>query len=173
MSAIGRPGFMVFFAEWEALDDLDDAQFRKVFRAALCYAHTGHELEIDDPMSKLAFQMLKPRLDEDAARYARKVEQARMAGNRSKEAAANARRRASTDVDERGRASTDSTNTNANDNGNTNLSQRRDDFEPTVDEVKSYAREAGLHVDAQQFVTLNRASGWLDGDGNPIRDWRR
>ena len=43
---------------------------------------------------------------------------------------------------------------------------------PSVAEVEAYAQEIGLAVDAQRFVGINRASGWLDGEGRPIRNWK-
>ena len=43
---------------------------------------------------------------------------------------------------------------------------------PSVEEVREYARLAGLEVDAEAFVAINGARGWTDSSGRPIRDWR-
>lgn len=43
---------------------------------------------------------------------------------------------------------------------------------PSVEEVKEYARLAGLEVDADVFVAINSARGWRDSMDKPIRDWR-
>ena len=38
--------------------------------------------------------------------------------------------------------------------------------------VEEYAREAGLDVDARQFIAQNDATGWVDGNGQRIKNWR-
>lgn len=42
---------------------------------------------------------------------------------------------------------------------------------PTVQEVKAYADEKGLNVDAQRFVDYYSSKGWLVGK-SPMKDWR-
>ena len=43
---------------------------------------------------------------------------------------------------------------------------------PTIDQVREYARTAGLRVDAEAFVRANEATGWKDTQGRPIRNWK-
>ena len=43
---------------------------------------------------------------------------------------------------------------------------------PTIDQVREYARAAGLRVDAEAFVRANDAAGWKDTQGRPIRNWK-
>ena len=43
---------------------------------------------------------------------------------------------------------------------------------PTIDQVREYARTAGLRVDAEAFVRANDATGWKDTQGRPIRNWK-
>lgn len=38
--------------------------------------------------------------------------------------------------------------------------------------VEAYARDAGLDVDARQFLAQNEATGWTDGNGQPVKNWR-
>lgn len=38
--------------------------------------------------------------------------------------------------------------------------------------VEEYARDAGLDVDARQFIAQNEATGWTDGNGRPVKNWR-
>ena len=38
--------------------------------------------------------------------------------------------------------------------------------------VEEYARDAGLDVDARQFIAQNEATGWMDGNGMPVKNWR-
>ena len=64
--------------------------------------------------------------------------------------------------------------------GNSNVSSpnvvvQRDEeniTHPTIDQVREYARAAGLRVDAEAFVRANEATGWKDTQGRPIRNWR-
>lgn len=44
---------------------------------------------------------------------------------------------------------------------------------PTIDQVREYARAAGLRVDAEAFVKINEASGWKDAQGRPVQNWKR
>ena len=43
---------------------------------------------------------------------------------------------------------------------------------PTIDQVREYARAAGLRVDAEAFIRANEATGWKDTQGRPIRNWK-
>lgn len=43
---------------------------------------------------------------------------------------------------------------------------------PTLEMVEEYARDAGLNVDARQFIAQNEATGWVDGNGQPVKNWR-
>lgn len=43
---------------------------------------------------------------------------------------------------------------------------------PTIDQVREYARAAGLRVDAEAFVRANEATSWKDTQGWPIRNWK-
>ena len=38
--------------------------------------------------------------------------------------------------------------------------------------IEAYARDAGLDVDARQFIAQNEATGWTDGNGMPVKNWR-
>lgn len=43
---------------------------------------------------------------------------------------------------------------------------------PTVEEVTAYCQERKNAVDPQCFVDYYTANGWVQGKGNPIKDWR-
>lgn len=56
-----------------------------------------------------------------------------------------------------------------------NVVARREEeniIHPTIDQVREYARAAGLRVDAEAFVRANEATGWKDTQGRPIRNWK-
>lgn len=44
---------------------------------------------------------------------------------------------------------------------------------PTVEEVREFVREKGLHVDADRFCEVNTVRGWKTKDGKPVDDWQR
>lgn len=43
---------------------------------------------------------------------------------------------------------------------------------PSVDEVRQYCLERGNDIDPVHFVDYYEANGWVQGKGNPIRDWK-
>ena len=44
---------------------------------------------------------------------------------------------------------------------------------PTLDEVKAYCQERNNNVDAQKFVDYYSASKWIDGKGEPVKNWKQ
>lgn len=44
---------------------------------------------------------------------------------------------------------------------------------PTLQEVTDYCRERNNNIDSHHFLDYYTASGWIDGKGNPVRNWRQ
>ena len=44
---------------------------------------------------------------------------------------------------------------------------------PTPLEVEEYCKERKNNVDPQKFYDYYNASGWVDGNGKPIRNWKQ
>lgn len=44
---------------------------------------------------------------------------------------------------------------------------------PDVDDVRAYARQEGIEVDAERFVATMEERCWLDGNGRPIKAWKK
>lgn len=44
---------------------------------------------------------------------------------------------------------------------------------PTLEEVKAYIQENGYSVDAQYFFDYYAKGDWIDGKGNPVRNWKQ
>ena len=82
-------------------------------------------------------------------------------------------------------------NVNANVNGNVNVSSNEDIdrgaekppappsssgrkrfVPPTLEEVAAYCNERHNSVNPSAFVDFYSANGWVQGRGNPIRDWK-
>lgn len=74
-----RPGFMLYFDTAPAFERLDDADAGKLIKALLSYSATGELLPLEG-MASLAFDLIRPKLDRDAAKYEEKVTKRRYAG---------------------------------------------------------------------------------------------
>ena len=44
---------------------------------------------------------------------------------------------------------------------------------PNLEEVESYCKERKNNVDAKKFFDYFTASDWVDGKGNPVRNWKQ
>lgn len=44
---------------------------------------------------------------------------------------------------------------------------------PTLEEVKAYAKEKGYAVDCEYFWKYYDAGNWVDGKGNPVKNWKQ
>ena len=44
---------------------------------------------------------------------------------------------------------------------------------PTLEEVKAYIKEKGYAVDAEFFYKYYSEGNWIDGKGNPVRNWKQ
>lgn len=72
-----RPGVYLYFDRVVFLDRLSDEQNGKILRAIICYARDGNDPEFNDQTLLLAWDFLRPALDEDAVKYEAKCERNR------------------------------------------------------------------------------------------------
>lgn len=78
-----RPkGLLIPFDKLKLLDILDDAAFRQVFRAMVSYVKAGAEMEGLEPIEQIAFESMRPFLDENIKTYQRSVIAHREAGRK-------------------------------------------------------------------------------------------
>ena len=78
-----RPkGLLIPFDKLKLLDILDDAAFRQVFRAMVSYVKAGAEMEGLEPIEQVAFESMRPFLDENIKTYQRAVIAHREAGRK-------------------------------------------------------------------------------------------
>ena len=78
-----RPkGLLIPFDKLKLLDILDDAAFRQVFRAMAAYVKTGTETDCLEPIEQVAFESMRPFLDENIKTYQRAVIAHREAGRK-------------------------------------------------------------------------------------------
>lgn len=65
-------------------------------------------------------------------------------------------------------------NTKNNPSNNTSKKRERKPFiPPTLEEVQKYCQERKNNVDAKKFFDYFTASDWVDGKGNPVRNWKQ
>lgn len=56
---------------------------------------------------------------------------------------------------------------------NTKKSSTKRFIPPTLEEVEKYCKERKNNVDAKKFFDYFTASDWVDGKGNPVRNWKQ
>lgn len=56
---------------------------------------------------------------------------------------------------------------------NTKKSSTKRFVPPTLEEVEKYCQERKNNVDAKKFFDYFSASDWVDGKGNPVRNWKQ
>lgn len=65
-------------------------------------------------------------------------------------------------------------NTKNKPSNNTSKKRERKPFiPPTLEEVAIYCQERENNVDAKKFFDYFTASDWVDGKGNPVRNWKQ
>lgn len=65
-------------------------------------------------------------------------------------------------------------NTPTNPPNNTpNKRDRKQFVPPTLEEVENYCKERKNNVDAKRFWEYFDASGWVDSNGKPVRNWKQ
>ena len=68
---------------------------------------------------------------------------------------------------------------NTGNNTSTNTTRKRESTKrkpfvpPTLEEVEKYCKDRNNAVDARKFFDYFTASDWVDGKGNPVRNWKQ
>ena len=158
----------------EVVEPLSDDERGRLFMAMLGYALDGSQPTLTGN-ERFVWAMAKQHINREVAAYKTKVEAGREAGRRSGEA-----RRKQTEPKGTKPNETNQDNDNDNDNNNNN---DNDIYiapapkahiylqPPSLEEVASYCRERGNHVDPHYFHSYYEANGWRVGR-NPMRDWK-
>ena len=156
----------------EVVEPLSDDERGRLFMAMLGYALDGSQPTLTGN-ERFVWAMAKQHINREVAAYKTKVEAGREAGRRSGEA-----RRKQTEP--KGTKPNETNQDNDNDNNNNN---DNDIYiapapkahiylqPPSLEEVASYCRERGNHVDPHYFHSYYESNGWRVGR-NPMRDWK-
>ena len=158
----------------EVVEPLSDDERGRLFMAMLGYALDGSQPTLTGN-ERFVWAMARQHINREVAAYKTKVEAGREAGRRSGEA-----RRKQTEPKGTKANETNQDNDNDNDNNNNN---DNDIYiapapkahiylqPPSLEEVASYCRERGNHVDPHYFHSYYESNGWRVGR-NPMRDWK-
>lgn len=175
-----RTQFTFYESFYKATQRIKDPLSRAQVYDAICdYALYGivPDMESLSDVAAIAFELVKPNLD--ASR--KKAEAGRVGGSRKQNESKSKQTEATT---KQGQTRSEKENEIENKkekeneieiekksyNGRDRPPAR---FEPpTVEEVKAYCQERKNAVDPQCFVDYYTANGWVQGKGNPIKDWR-
>lgn len=162
----------------EVVEPLSDDERGRLFMAMLGYALDGSQPTLTGN-ERFVWAMARQHINREVAAYKTKVEAGREAGRRSGEA-----RRKQTEPKGTKPNETNQDNDNDNDNNNNNNNDNDNDIyiapapkahiylqPPSLEEVASYCRERGNHVDPHYFHSYYESNGWRVGR-NPMRDWK-
>ena len=64
-------------------------------------------------------------------------------------------------------------NTSTNTTRKIESTKRKPFVPPTLEEVEKYCKDRNNAVDARKFFDYFTASDWVDGKGNPVRNWKQ
>lgn len=170
-----RPGFMMYHDVFHALEELDDASFKRVLCAACQYSEDGEISTALNTVERVLFGMLKGKLDADWERYQKRVEAGRRGGVKSGEARrSNAKQTEANEPTITVPITVTPTITPTITIGNSSNSygDGEEEFPPTREMVADYIREKGWDLDAEDFIRRCESAGWRDGKGEPVTNWR-
>lgn len=182
---------MLYFDTIEAaLSELNDQQAGQLIRGIVDYAKGDKCVEFTDPLVRVTFKLLRPKLDMDESRYSSIIETRRKAGiasgaarrTRVQNVEQNEHMLTSDRFVEHNEPTTTTTPTTPTTTTTTtpttapteitgaSAPKRTRFVPPTVDQVREYCRSRCNQIDAQHFVDFYAAKGWRVGNA-PMRDW--
>lgn len=188
---MSKPGVIFYFDIRPCIKRLDINEKGRLFEAILDYGEFGTVPDLDGALG-VAWDFIQPKLDRDAERYDKQVEQKQYAVF-SREV----KKRGGSQVSfdewkslpdiERNRLLSSDTERYPTTTSNSKLQHQpttstdniigadkppsRRFIPPTVDEVRAYCTEKGYTLDAGEFADFYATNGWKVGK-NPMKDWR-
>lgn len=169
----------VIYENWAImLANLPADQAGKLIKA-MCQFQQGEDPAIDDDAVKAMYLSMVPKMQEDKDNYQNTCEKASSSA-RSRYAKKKEDKKPSEDanavpthanaVPTHGDNDTDTDNDNKN--KRESVREKRERFSPpTPDQVREYAKQAGLIIDAEAFVDYYAKDGWKTTKG-PMTDWK-
>lgn len=68
-------GILLYFDDWDAIQDLSSAERGELVTALMDYAKTGEAPTLDNTALRISFRLLSAKIDRDTERYAKKCKQ--------------------------------------------------------------------------------------------------
>lgn len=185
-----RPGMMIYFDQWEYIATiLAPEQFKRLFMLLMDKAQNlDVDAPDDDQAVSMAYHLLLPQLDKDAARYEKICEKRRAAINKRWNNDALQHDEVQMNTSEYKciqniPTTTTTTTTTPTTTTTTNSlplpphgGGEKGEKIPEIFEVMEYAKSAGCdrcdETMARRFIAAQEAKGWMGTDGKPIRNWR-
>lgn len=189
---MAKPGVMFYFDVRPCIKRMDTNEKGRLFEAILDYAEFGIVPDLDGALG-VAWDFIQPKLDRDAGRYDRQVEQKQYAvfSREIRKKGGNPisfdewkslsdierNRLISADTERYPTSNPNLQTTTLNLQPTTGIivadkpPTRRRFTSPTVDQVKEYCDKQGYtNVDAERFVSFYESNGWRVGR-NPMKSW--
>lgn len=192
---MAKPGVMFYFDVRPCIKRLDINEKGRLFEAILDYAEFGNVPDLDGALG-VAWDFIQPKLDRDADRYDKQLEQKQYAvfsrevrkngGNqvsfdewkslsdieRNRLLSADTERYPTTTSNPSLQPQPQTTTTTSTDNGiNADKPPRSRFVPPSIDEVKQYCFDHSYAVDAERFVSYYESNGWMVGR-NKMKSWQ-
>ena len=146
--------FTFFASYYDALQYLSDSEFGEMIKAICEYALRGKEPELDNPVLKGYWTLIRPTLDLSIKRAE--------AGRRGGQSVSGASRNSNSENHAK----------NAPDVDDADESCGSSRFRPPkVEEVAAYCLERGNGIDAQHFIDFYESKGWKVGR-TPMKSWK-
>jgi len=163
-----RKSFVLHIDSLDILDDLEDEQVAKLFRAIKAFQN-DEEVELD-AITKMVFLPFKNQFTRDNEKYAETCKRRAEAGSKGGKAkVANASKSKQTVANQANLADSDSKN--KSDSKSNNKNKRF--IKPSVQELNSYFLEKGIKntLEAEKMFNYYESNGWQVGR-NKMKDWK-
>lgn len=163
-----RKSFVLHIDSLDILDDLEDEQVAKLFRAIKAFQN-DEELELDR-LTKMAFLPFKNQFIRDNEKYIETCKRRAEAGSKGGKAkVANASKSKQMVANQANLADSDSKN--KSDSKSNNKNKRF--IKPSVQELNSYFLEKGINniLETEKMFNYYESNGWQVGR-NKMKDWK-
>ena len=177
-----KKSFILFLDSFEMIKRLNMEQRGHLLTAIFEYEQ-GEPVHDLDPLTDMAFSGIRPYLDRNRDQYNRRCEintENGKKGGRPKKTERLLKK--PNGFFENQTKANETLNENDTENENDtdfekdidseSESKREIDSLPTLEAIKDFIQNEGLNMDAEAFFDNYAASGWIDANGNEVKDWK-
>lgn len=167
---MSREYFAAYHSLMQSLTPFGDAECGRLFRAALKYSATGEEEEFRGN-ERFIWPTIKTMIDRDKEAYEAKCRTNRENGRKG--AIATERPRPVANAPQEKEKEKEKGEEKEEDKEEAPKGAKKKFVPPTLDEVIAYCRERNSPVDPRRFYDYFNEGGWVDGQGQPVRNWKQ